>query len=140
LFQQRYLSRHPKAALYAGFADFSFWLMDVHRAYLNGGFGKAFTLTAEDLSTPLDAVSGLEEMEPGAIAHMAADHSDAVQRYAARAGASGPGWRLACLDPEGLDLAKDDQMARLWFDVPLASADSLRSALVALGRSSVSEG
>lgn len=44
-----YLRDHPKAKLYIGFADFSFVLFDVTRAYLNGGFGKAFTLTPGDL-------------------------------------------------------------------------------------------
>ena len=131
-FEKRYLMRHPKASLYAGFADFSFWIVDIERAYLNGGFGKAFTLAKDDLATP--AVSGLEEMEAGAIAHMNADHADAVDRYAARAGQTGSGWRLACFDPEGLDLAKDDQVARLWFDTPLQSADSLRSTLVSLAK------
>ena len=44
-----YLRGHPKAKLYIGFADFSFALFEVTKAYLNGGFGKAFVLTAEDL-------------------------------------------------------------------------------------------
>jgi putative heme iron utilization protein len=45
----RYLAIHPKAKLYIDFADFSFGLMEVEGAYLNGGFGKAFVLTPEDL-------------------------------------------------------------------------------------------
>lgn len=133
-FQQRYMMRHPKASLYAGFADFSFWVVDIVRAYLNGGFGKAFTLTADDLAAPPDALADLEVMEASAVAHMNADHREAVDHYAVLAGAPGSGWRLAGLDPEGLDLTKDDQVARLWFDAPLATADSLRAMLVALAR------
>lgn len=38
---QRFLARHPGAALYAGFADFSFYRMDVERAHYVGGFGKS---------------------------------------------------------------------------------------------------
>ena len=45
----RYLKTHPEAKLYIGFADFSFAVLTVERAYLNGGFGKAFLLTAGDL-------------------------------------------------------------------------------------------
>lgn len=45
-----YLRDHPKSKLYIGFADFSFVLFDVQKAYLNGGFGKAFVLTPEDLN------------------------------------------------------------------------------------------
>lgn len=46
----RYLKIHPKSKLYIDFADFSFALFYVERAYLNGGFGKAYELTPEDLA------------------------------------------------------------------------------------------
>ncbi|MFN3868773.1 MAG: HugZ family protein [Hyphomicrobiaceae bacterium] len=131
--KSRYLMRHPKAQLYAEFPDFAMWRVTPLRASLNGGFGRAFALSAADLST-LGAVDELAASEAGAVAHMNADHSDAVDRYAAKVGAEGTGWRLASLDPEGLDLARGDQMARLWFEKPLASAAELRSVLVALAR------
>lgn len=44
-----YLRDHPKAKLYIDFADFSFAVFKVDQAHLNGGFGKAFRLTATDL-------------------------------------------------------------------------------------------
>lgn len=44
-----YLRDHPKARLYIDFADFSFVIFHVTKAYLNGGFGKAFVLTPDDL-------------------------------------------------------------------------------------------
>jgi heme iron utilization protein len=45
----RFLAHQPKAALYIGFADFSFFRLEIQSAALNGGFGKAFNLTAADL-------------------------------------------------------------------------------------------
>lgn len=45
----RYLSLQPKAKLYIGFADFHFARLNVAEAHLNGGFGKAYRLTPEDL-------------------------------------------------------------------------------------------
>ncbi|MGH1416480.1 MAG: HugZ family protein [Pelagimonas sp.] len=45
-----YLSLYPKAKLYIGFGDFSFLRLNVVRGFLNGGFGKAFELTANDLA------------------------------------------------------------------------------------------
>ena len=48
-----YLRTHPKAKLYIGFADFAFVRFAVEAGNLNGGFGKAFHLTPEDLSQPL---------------------------------------------------------------------------------------
>jgi len=44
-----YLRDHPKAKLYISFSDFAFARFDVTAGHLNGGFGKAFQLTAADL-------------------------------------------------------------------------------------------
>jgi heme iron utilization protein len=44
----RFLAHQPKTALYIGFADFSFFRLDIQSAALNGGFGRAFNLTAAD--------------------------------------------------------------------------------------------
>lgn len=45
----RYLETHPKSKLYIGFGDFNFVVFDVTRAFLNGGFGRAFVLSPDDL-------------------------------------------------------------------------------------------
>ena len=44
-----YLKHHPKARLYADFADFSFVRFVPSGALVNGGFGKAYKLDADDL-------------------------------------------------------------------------------------------
>lgn len=44
-----WLKEHPKSALYIDFADFIFLRLEVLEAHLNGGFGKAYRLTAEDI-------------------------------------------------------------------------------------------
>lgn len=125
----RYLARHPKAALYA---DFAFWRFATEKAALNGGFGKAFALTREDLvSAPRP---DLDEAEAGAVAHMNAGHAAALDHYAKLAGGQGEGWRLTGIDSEGLDLARGDATARLWFETPLASAADLRPALLGLAK------
>ncbi len=47
--QNGWLTSHPKSRLYIGFTDFLFARFSVTGAFLNGGFGKAFTLTPTDL-------------------------------------------------------------------------------------------
>src|SRR6201996_6064534 len=42
--RRRFLARHPKSELYAGFGDFSFWRMEIASAHLNGGFARAADL------------------------------------------------------------------------------------------------
>lgn len=133
--RRRYLARHPKAELYVDFPDFGFWRLRVARASLNGGFGRAYAMTAGDVLTDMAGCEDLLEVEAGAVAHMNEDHADAVALYA-RAfcdGEAGP-WRLAGLDREGLDLLLGDQLRRLWFDQPLASAEALRPLLVRLAK------
>lgn len=44
-----FLRHQPKAKLYIGFADFALMQLQVTGAHLNGGFGKAFVLTPQDL-------------------------------------------------------------------------------------------
>lgn len=48
--REAYLARNPKAKLYVDFADFHLWRIAPDRAFLNGGFGKAYTLQASDMT------------------------------------------------------------------------------------------
>lgn len=50
--RESFLLSHPKAKLYIDFPDFSFFRLTPQRAALNGGFGKAFLLMADDLRVP----------------------------------------------------------------------------------------
>lgn len=44
-----FLEQHPKAKLYYDFSDFLTFRLEVIMAHLNGGFGKAYTLSPFDL-------------------------------------------------------------------------------------------
>ncbi|MBD8890601.1 HugZ family protein [Roseibium litorale] len=131
--RQRYLARHPKAERYVDFADFSFFALRLERASLNGGFGKAFVLNRGDLLLEQALCTEFSLREAGVISHMNADHADALALYAEVLAKAGKGnWRLASIDPEGIDLRAGDDMARVWFPLPLSSPDQLRTALVEL--------
>ena len=132
--RRRYLARQPKAALYADFGDFAFFRMEIERASLNGGFGKAYELTAEDLAMQGDT-TGVATMEEGAVAHMNADHGEAIGLYARVFGKEKEGsWRIATLDPEGMDLVDGDRICRVWFPAPLSYGGDLRKVLVDMAR------
>jgi len=127
----RFLARHPDAAFYAGFKDFAFYRLVVERVHLVGGFGQIRWISAADLAAP--RAEGLAEAEAGIVAHMNADHADAVQLYAAKLiGRAGDGWKMTGIDPEGIDLRMGGEVARLPFDEPLRAAAEARKALVAL--------
>ncbi len=131
--RRRFLARHPKSAIYADFADFSFWRLAVVSAHLNAGFARAADLKAGDVMTDIAGADALTEAEASAVSHMNADHADAVRLYATKLlGAEDGPWRLAGLDPEGLDLALNDATLRLPFPRRVATAEELRKAVVEL--------
>ena len=131
--RRRFLARHPKSELYAGFADFSFWRLDAVSAHLNGGFARAADLKAVDVMTDLSGAEELLAAEAGAIAHMNDDHAEAVRLYATKLlGARDGTWRLTGLDPEGLDLACGDATLRLPFSERITGAEQLRKAVLEL--------
>ena len=45
-----FLEKHPDAAMYADFGDFSFYRIDIDHAHLVAGFGRIETLTADQLA------------------------------------------------------------------------------------------
>lgn len=47
--RERYLAALPEAALYADFADFSFWRLEILSAHLVAGFGRIVDLTPPQL-------------------------------------------------------------------------------------------
>ena len=49
-YRKHFLTAHPKAELYVDFADFGFYPLEIERALLNGGFGKAYHLSAKDMA------------------------------------------------------------------------------------------
>jgi putative heme iron utilization protein len=134
--RSRFLARHPKAALYADFGDFSLVRVEPARAFLNAGFGRASELAAADFMTPVEGrLQPLQQSEAAAIAHMNADHADAVRLIATRLCGSADGaWELIGLDPDGIDLRLGDAVLRYVYAQPLADATELRPRLVALAR------
>lgn len=128
--RSRFLNRHPKAKLYADFADFSYWRVAIMGAHLNGGFARAASLTAEGLRTDLSGAEALLAAEEGALDHLNRDHADALALYATRlAGAPAGAWQASGLDPEGLDLVAGDRTARIAFPDRVQTPGALRETL-----------
>jgi len=125
-----YLRRHPEAEMFANFADFGFYRMDIARAHLVAGFGRIVDLKPQDVRTDISDAGALVESEVDAIAHMNADHADACRLYATRLlGASDGDWRCVGIDPEGLELQKGRTALRLPFPQRVTGPGPLRALL-----------
>jgi putative heme iron utilization protein len=131
---RRYLNRHPKAELYADFADFSHFKLAMTGASLNGGFGKAYRLSKSDLETVSAANGALADLEQSAIVHMNQHHRDTVQGIAAALKHRANDWTITGIDADGVDLACGDATARVFFSVCLNDISELRQFLTGLAR------
>ncbi|APG91977.1 HugZ family protein [Sinorhizobium americanum] len=128
--RERFLRRHPKTRLYVDFPDFRFFRLPPLRASLNGGFGRAYVLTGDDLVIASPAAAALAEMESSAIEHMNSDHRDAVKHYATvHCRASDGDWKIVGIDSAGLDLSDGEKLQRLEFDAVLEDTAQLRPIL-----------
>lgn len=131
----RFLARHPSAEGYAGFRDFAMVTIRPRGAHLVAGFGRIHWLDANTVSFDATECRELIEAEAAIIAHMNADHGDAVSLYATRLlGLEPGGWRMIGIDPEGLDLGNDRAVVRLAFESPVRTPAEARAALVALAQ------
>jgi putative heme iron utilization protein len=133
-FVARFTARHPSSAAYAGFGDFHLFRVVVGRGHLVAGFGRIDWIAGSDLRFA-PAVELLAAAADGIVAHMNADHADAVALYANRLLCrGGAGWRMTGIDPEGIDLRRAADSARLNFAEPVLTPAAARAALVALAQ------
>ncbi len=125
-----YLRRHPEAEMFATFADFAFYRMEVRRAHLVAGFGRIVDLSPQEILTDVSGAESLIDAEADAIAHMNDDHADACALYAARLLNAPDGkWRCVGIDPEGLELQLGRTALRLPFNQRITAPGPLRAVL-----------
>ncbi|HZU90354.1 MAG TPA: DUF2470 domain-containing protein [Stellaceae bacterium] len=128
----RFAARHPNSRLYAGFGDFRLYRVALERAHLVAGFGRIEWIAGGALLCPGDHAA-LAAAEPEILAHVNANHAEALALLAERRLArAGPGWRMTGIDPEGIDLRRAGEIARLDFPGPAPSVAAARRALAAL--------
>lgn len=131
----RWLARHPYAALYAEFADFSLWRMRPGGALLVGGFARATCLRQAELLPDAEAVAAVAEAEISILEHVNAEHSDALEAIATGLLGGAPGaWRMSAVDTDGCDLVMGEDVRRFHFLVMAHRADNIRAALVDAAR------
>jgi hypothetical protein len=131
-----YLERHPYAAAYADFTDFSFWRLEVEQCRFVGGFGHMSWVTAAAYGEA--AVDPLADEAAAIVSHMNDDHADANLHYvtaltqladatdAAMVGVDRYGVTLRAHTPRG------PRLARIPFPKPLQRADQARATLIEL--------
>jgi len=137
----RLMTLLPGADSYLDMPDFRFYRLECARVRWIGGFGSMGWLHGEgDFLLPIPRE--LELQEAAAVAHMNADHGDALADYwrMATGHAVTAPVRLLALDAEGMDLACGADRLRLDFPVLVETPMQWREQLVAMARRARSPG
>lgn len=137
--RRRFLARHPTARLYAGFADFGVYRMQVVRAHFVAGFGRSVWIERDHFCIPAAVAAAFAGGEEEALAQLNGDRHAALQALAGkRSRRSGDAWMAVGLDPDGIDLCCGTATARLSFlhaiPAPTAAAEALDRLLQTIAR------
>jgi heme iron utilization protein len=124
------------AAIFGAFGDFTWWVLKVERVRWVGGFGRMDSVGPESFAAaeadPVAPTAGR------AIAHLNADHADALLLIARKLSGHTDAEKATCVgaDRYGIDLdlltARGRTSARVGFAEPASEPDGLRAATVAL--------
>lgn len=134
-----YLARHPSAKYWIDFSDFSFFRLDVEEVYFVGGFGVMGWVRAVDYRAA--APDPLVDAAAGILAHMNADHADALVAITRRFGglAAEEATMVSC-DRLGFVVrartAEGMKGVRIAFPEEVRSREDARRVLVAMTRES----
>jgi putative heme iron utilization protein len=133
-----HLAGVASAKYYIDYSDFSLWVLRVQRVRWVGGYGRMDSTTgAEYAAAEPDPV---RPHAAGAIAHLNADHADALVAMAKALGGYPDTTEATCTgaDRYGLDLRVMTERGlaytRIGYPEPIGSIGELRSAAVALTR------
>ncbi len=131
-----FLTSHPNALYYADFRDFAFWRLEVASVRYIGGYGRmSWVSEAEWHAAEPDP---LGPSAAGTIAHMNADHAEAMVLYckafskateitaASMTGVDRYGFEMSAKTTEG------PRPVRLAFTKPVSTPEEARAALISM--------
>ena len=133
-----FFAAHPNSSYYADFRDFAFWKLHVDHVRYIGGYGRMSWVSKADWRAA--EPDPLGPSAAGIIAHMNADHADAMVLYckafsrateitaASMTGVDRYGFDLSVMTPMG------PRPVRLAFAAPVSTAEEVRAALIALAK------
>jgi len=124
--RSRFLRRHPKAKLYASFRDFAFFRLVPKSASLNGGFGRAYIISSENLIIDSELTDYIRTHELRLIDEIEKSGCNLVNRFTQHYFHEKTGnWYISGLDAEGMDIARKEKVHRVDLPEPVREANGL---------------
>jgi len=131
-----FLAVHPNAAYYADFSDFAFWKLRVNAIRYIGGYGRMSWISQGDWQAA--EPDPLAPSAAGMVAHMNADHTDAMVLYcrAFSRATHVTSAKMTGVDRYGFDMSaktsEGPRPVRVAFAKPVSTPEEVRAALVAM--------
>jgi putative heme iron utilization protein len=131
-----FFAAHPNSSYYADFRDFAFWKLHVDHVRYIGGYGRMSWISKADWRAAEPDPLGPSAADM--IAHMNADHADAMVLYckafskateitsASMTGVDRYGFDISAMTPKG------PRPVRLAFDKPVSTPEEVRAALISM--------
>ncbi|MGU3575771.1 HugZ family protein [Brucellaceae bacterium C25G] len=129
----RYLNHNPKGALYVDLGDFSFFRLEIDGASLNGGFGKAFNLTREDLVCDPQISASIAVHETETIEFLNQNYKDKIRDFAHQTfkpSSANQTWTLSAVDTDGFNIRSNESVERVWFKEKLINSDDSKKQII----------
>ena len=137
LTQRRYLRLLPAAAQLLELGDFHFWRLRPKALRFIGGFGRIDWVSLEAYAPPPNELAVCEH---DIIEHMNTDHPRNLTAYCTHyLGLTAGEARMVGVDCDGIDLHVGGSLRRIEFESPVHDANEVRTALVAMARTSRGE-
>jgi heme iron utilization protein len=134
--REAFLAVHPNARYYADFRDFAFWKLHVTAVRYIGGYGRmSWVPTADWRAAEPDP---LGPSAAAIVAHMNADHADALVLYCAAFSKARDisSAAMTSIDRYGFEMSaktsEGPRPVRLAFPQPVSTPEEARAALIAM--------
>ena len=131
-----FLAAHPNGAYYADFTDFAFWKLRVQAIRYIGGYGRMSWISQADWQAA--EPDPLAPSAAGTIAHMNADHADAMVLYcrAFSKATEISSAKMTGVDRYGFEMSAKTtagpRPVRVAFATPVSTPEDVRAALTAM--------
>lgn len=127
----RYRAYFPQSADYLDTHDFELYRLRLVRARFIGGFGRIFWLEPDQFLEENPFAASEAEI----VAHMNEDHAHNLAAYCKAFKDLVPQQVVMLgLDAHGFDVSVDGRPVRFWFDLPIATPEEARIALVKMAK------
>ncbi len=142
-----FFAAHPNSSYYADFRDFTFWKLHVDYVRYIGGYGRMSWISQADWRAA--EPDPLGQSAAGMIAHMNADHADALLLYckAFSRGTEITSAKMTGVDRYGFEMSaitsSGPRPLRLAFAKPISTPEEVRATLISMvkdARSKLAQG